>query len=105
MTKLRQRMIQELQLRNFSEETIRSYVAAVQRFASYYRKSPAQRQAEQVRQYLLYLRNERQLSWSAIQGNRAALRFLYVRVLKQRWFEEEILPPKRHPKLPTVLSP
>jgi integrase/recombinase XerD len=60
--------------------------------------------AEDVREYLLYLRNQRKLSWSAIQVSRAALRFLYVRVLKQRWFDDEILPPKRHPKLPTVLS-
>jgi integrase/recombinase XerD len=60
--------------------------------------------AEDVRRYLLFLRNERKLSWSAIQGSRAALRFLYVRVLKQRWFDDEILSRKRHPKLPTVLS-
>ena len=54
MTKLRQRMLQELQLRNFSEETIRNYLSAVQRFAHHYQKSPAQMDAEQVRQYLLY---------------------------------------------------
>ena len=60
--------------------------------------------AEQVRSYLLYLLEERKLSWSAIHVNRAALRFLYVRVLRQRWFDVEIQPPKRHPQLPTVLS-
>jgi hypothetical protein len=56
--------------------------------------------AEDVREYPLYLRNQHKLSWSAIQVSRAALRFLYVRVLKQRWFDDEILPPKRHPKRP-----
>jgi len=60
--------------------------------------------AEQVRSYLLYLLEERKLSWPAIHVNRAALRFLYVRVLRQHWFDEEIQPPKRHPQLPTVLS-
>jgi len=60
--------------------------------------------AEQVRSYLLYLLEERKLSWPAIHVNRAALRFLYVRVLRQRWFDEEIQAPKRHPQLPTVLS-
>jgi integrase/recombinase XerD len=104
MTKLRQRMMEELQLRNSSEETIRSYISGVKRFAAHYRKSPEQMSAEDVREYLLYLRNQRKLSWSAIQVSRAALRFPYVRVLKQRWFDDEILPPKRHPKLPTVLS-
>ena len=104
MTKLRQRMMEELRLRNSSEETIRSYIESVQRFARYYEKSPDQMNAEQVRSYLLYLLEERKLSWSAIHVNRAALRFLYVRVLRQRWFDEEIQPPKRHPQLPTVLS-
>jgi len=60
--------------------------------------------AEQVRSYLLHLLEERKLSWSAIHVNRATLRFLYVRVLRQRWFDVEIQPPKRHPQLPTVLS-
>ena len=104
MTKLRQRMMEELRLRNSSEETIRSYIDSVGRFARYYDKSPDQMNAEQVRSYLLYLLEQRKLSWSAIHVNRAALRFLYVRILRQRWFDEEIQPPKRHPQLPTVLS-
>jgi integrase/recombinase XerD len=104
MTKLRQRMIEELRLRNSSEETIRSYIDSVERFARYYHTSPDRMNAEQVRSYLLYLLEERKLSWSAIHVNRTALRFLYVRVLRQRWFDEEIQAPKRRPQLPTVLS-
>ncbi len=104
MTKLRQRMTEELRLRNSSEYTIRSYIGSVERFAKHYDQSPAQLSAEQVRDYLLHLLEERKLSWSAIHVNRAALRFLYVRVLKQRWFDEEIVAPKRHLQLPTVLS-
>jgi integrase/recombinase XerD len=104
MTKLRQRMLEELRLRNSSEYTIRSYISSVERFARYYGKSPDRMKAEQVRSYLLYLLEERKLSWSAIHVNRSALRFLYVRVLKQRWFDEEIQAPKRPIRLPTVLS-
>src|SRR5215471_1423172 len=74
MTKLRQRMTEELRLRNSSEETIRSYIDSVERFARYYDQSPDQMNAEQVRSYLLYLLEERKLSWSAIHVNRAALR-------------------------------
>ena len=70
MTKLRQRMIEELRLRNSSEETIRSYIDSVERFARYYEKSPDQMNAEQVRSYWLYLLVERKLSWSAIPVNR-----------------------------------
>src|SRR5215472_6659257 len=64
MTKLRQRMMEELRLRNSSEETIRSYIDSVQRFARYYHKRPDQINAEQVRSYLLYLLEESKLSWS-----------------------------------------
>jgi site-specific recombinase XerD len=97
-------MTEELRLRNSSEYTIRSYIGSVERFARYYGKSPDRMKAEQVRCYLLYLLEERKLSWSAIHVNRSALRFLYVRVLKQRWFDEEIQAPKRPIRLPTVLS-
>jgi hypothetical protein len=62
-------MIEELRLRNSSEETIRSYVASVERFARYYHTSPDQMNAEQVRSYLLYLLKERKLSWPAIHVN------------------------------------
>ena len=62
MTKLRQRMMEELRLRNSSEETIRCYIDSVERFARYYDKSPDQINAEQVRSYLLYLLEERKLS-------------------------------------------
>jgi site-specific recombinase XerD len=97
-------MREELQLRNSSEETITTYLGCVERFARYYGQSPEQLNAEQVRSYLLYLLGERKLSWPALHVNRAALRFLSVRVLKQRWFDEEIQCPKRPLSLPTVLS-
>jgi integrase/recombinase XerD len=104
MTKLEQRMREELQLRNSSGETIETYIGCVQRFARYYGQSPEQLNAEQVRSYLLHLLQERKLSWPAIHVARAALRFLYVRVLKQHWFDEEIQCPKRPVLLPDVLS-
>ena len=104
MTKRLQRMREELQLRNSSPETIATYLACVERFARHYDQNPEQLNAEQVRSYLLYLLGERKLSWPALHVNRAALRFLSVRVLKQRWFDEEIQCPKRPLSLPTVLS-
>jgi site-specific recombinase XerD len=92
-------MTEELRLRNSSEETIRSYIGSVERFARYYDKSPDRMDVEQVRSYLLHLLEERKLSWSAIHANRAALRFLYVRFLKQRWFDEEIQNAQAAPKV------
>jgi integrase/recombinase XerD len=105
MTPLRKRMTEELQLRNFSEVTIHTYVRVVQRFARHFRTSPEQLGAEQVRQYLLHLLNDKKDTWSTVQVNRAALKFLYVQVLKQSWFHQEIAASKKRLRLPTVLSP
>lgn len=105
MTPLRKRMTEELQLRNLSEITIKTYVRVVQRFAKHFGKSPEKLGAEQVRQYLLHLLNDKGDAWGTLQVNRAALKFLYVKVLKQPWFDEEIAKPKKRPRLPTVLSP
>ena len=104
MTPLRKRMLEEWQLRNLSRTTADSYVRAVERFAKYYNKSPEQLGPEQVRQYLLHLRNDNEVVPSTILVNRSALRFLYVQTLKQKWFDEEIARPKRRPTLPGILS-
>ena len=105
MTRLRQRMLEELQLRNLSETTIRTYLRLVERFAKHFEASPAQLGPDHVRRYLLHLLNDRKDTWGTIQVNRGALKFLYVRVLKQSWFDEEVAAPKRRLRLPTVMSP
>ena len=104
MTHLRQRMQEDLRLRNFSERTIRHYTHTVAEFAKYFHRSPDQLGPEHVRTFLLYLLNERKLTWGTIQGARSALKFLYTRTLKQTWFDQEVIKPKVHRKLPTVWS-
>jgi integrase/recombinase XerD len=103
MTKLLPRMREELQLRHCSDETIQTYLGCVERFARHYGQTPEQLKAEPVRSSRLHLLNERKLSWPAIHVARAALRFLSVRVLKQRWFDDEIQRPKRPFQRPDVL--
>ena len=105
MTPLRQRMLEELQLRNLSETTTHTYLRLVERFAKHFGVSPAKLGPDHVRQYLLHLLNDKKDTWATVQVNRGALKFLYVRVLKQSWFDDEIAAPKRRPRLPTVMSP
>jgi hypothetical protein len=67
MTKLPQRMIKDLGLRNYSQHTIRSYPEAVADFAWHFNKPPDQLGPEHVREYQLHLVHEKKLSWSTLQ--------------------------------------
>ena len=67
ITALRERMLEELRLRNFTPRTIRTYTATVADFARFFHQSPDKLGPEHVRIYQLYLLNERQLAWHSIQ--------------------------------------
>jgi integrase/recombinase XerD len=105
MTPLRKRMMEELQLRNLSPVTADTYLRVVERFARHFDQSPDRLGLEQVREYLLHLLCETKVVASTVMVNRAALKFLYAAVLKQKWFDDEIACPKRRPTLPGILSP
>ena len=106
MTPLRQRMIEELQRRNYSQATIESYIFSVQEFAKHFHKSPDLLGAEEVRQYQLYLINEKRLAAQTVKVRMSALRFFYWKTLKRRDIYFDDLPiPKTPKKLPVVLSP
>ena len=104
MTPLRQRMIEDMRLRNLSPHTIDAYVLAVKQFANHFVRSPDQLGGEQVRQYLLHLVQEKHASWSRYNLARCALQFLY-RVTLGRDERFAKLPCARdRRRLPTVLS-
>jgi integrase/recombinase XerD len=104
MTPLRKRMVEQLQLRDLSKATEETYVKCVERYADFFHRSPEQLGPEQVREYLLHLKNDRKVKTNTILVNRSGLRFLYVETLKQKWFDEEVAQPKRRPALPGILS-
>jgi site-specific recombinase XerD len=97
-------MTEELQLRNLSPITTAVYLKAVERFAKHFHRAPDRLGAEEVREWLLYLINDRKVAAASLQVHRAALRFLYVTTLKQPWFDEAIPWPKRIPSLPDVIA-
>src|SRR6516162_3762515 len=106
MTPLRQRMTEDMQVRNLSPHTQNSYVQQVSLFARHFEKSPEELGPEEIRAYQVYLTNERKLATSSILLAVSALRFLYKVSLKRDWTLEDIIPaPKKPQKLPVVLSP
>lgn len=104
MTELRKRMTDDLRLRNYSDRTILVYTNTVADFARYFHKSPDKMGSEEIRQYQLYLLDERKLAWPTFQQRTSALKFFYTRTLKQNWFVQEVAKPKVRRPLPTVLS-
>src|SRR5262245_15813768 len=105
MTALRQRMRDDLQLRHYSPETVKTYLRCVAQCAQDFRTSPDRLGPEQVRQYQLYLVHERHVSWSLVMQTVCALRFFYNITLGQRHMLDYIPQPKRPHTLPTILSP
>ena len=106
MTRLRKVMLEELQRRNFSSETIREYVGAVERFARYFGKPPDQLGPDHIRQYQAHLLHERKLAVGTVVAQTAGLRFFFVRALKRRFPPDSIPYPKyAKRRIPKVLSP
>ena len=104
MTPLRQRMTEDMEIRNLSPNTQLSYLQQVSGFAKYCHRSPELVGPEEIRAYQLYLTNERKLAPGSLCIIASALRFLYRVTLKRDWVDTEIPLPKKPVKLPVILS-
>ena len=104
MTPLRQRMIEDLQLRGFSERTQEMYVRAVRQLADHYHKSPAQITEEELRDYFLSLKNDKHYSRAASTIALCGITFFYEHTLKREWSTLTFVRAPREQKLPVILS-
>lgn len=105
MTSLRQRMTEDMQVRNLALNTQTSYLQQVSLFARHFDKSPEQLGPEAIRDYQIFLTNERKLAPGSVLIAVAALRFLYKVSLRKNWIFEDVIPaPKKPQTLPVVLS-
>src|SRR5262245_62054097 len=106
MTPLRQRMTEDMQVRNLALNTQTCYVQQVSLFARYFNKSPEQLGPEDIRAYQVYLTNDKKLAPGSVLIAVAGLRFLYKVSLQKDWSFDDVIPaPKKPQKLPVVLSP
>ena len=104
MTHLRKLMLEELQRRNYSEETIRSYIHAVEDFSRRFNCPPDRLGPRHIREYQAELFQKRKLSSGTVVIRLAALRFFYTKTLRRAWSVADTPYPKRSHRLPAILS-
>jgi integrase/recombinase XerD len=105
MTALRRRMLEDLQLHGLAPKTQQCYLDAVKHLAQHYRRAPDQISEGEIRQYFLYLLNEKQVAESTFRIHLYGIRFFYERTLQRPWPVFELTRPRPRQKLPAVLSP
>jgi site-specific recombinase XerD len=97
-------MLDELQRRNFSEDTIRHYIRTVEDFARHFNRPPDRLGPRHIREYQAQLFQKGKLSSGSVTYRLAALRFFYTKTLKKAWSVVETPYPKKNYRLPTILS-
>lgn len=105
MTALRRRMVEDLQLRGLALKTQPCYVDAVKQLAQHDRRSPDQISDEELRQYFLFLLNEKQVADSTFRLHLYGITCLYERTLQRPWPVFARVRPRKGQQLPVVLSP
>jgi len=98
-------MLEELERRHYSANTVRSYIRAVEDLARYFRQRPDRLGPQHIRQYQAHLFRERKLAPNTVAQRVAALRFFYLKTLGQEWTLDRVPYPKRPRRLPHILSP
>lgn len=104
MSALRQRMLQDMQLRGLAPKTQKNYVEGVRALVKYCGISPEKITEEQIRQYFLYLHQEKHAAPGTFRIHYYGIRFLFQTTLRRPWPAFKIIRPKKRKKLPVVLS-
>jgi integrase/recombinase XerD len=104
MTELRRMMLEDLRLRNYSPNTIEVYIRCVARFAQHFGAAPDRLGPKHIREYQLFLVQQKKVSWTVFNQTVCALRFFYHHTLHRNWMIEHIPYPRHEQKLPVVLS-
>ena len=104
MSALRQKMIEDMQLRGLAVRTQEAYVNAVFQLSRRFKKSPDNIDEEELREYFLYLKTEKQVAESTFSIALCGMEFFYEQTLKKEWHTLQLVRPDRKKKLPVVFS-
>lgn len=104
MTTLREKMTHDLQLCGLSERTQEAYLRAVRQLADYYRTPPDRLAEEQLRNYFLYLKNEKRFAPASLKMAYYGIRYFYTHTAPRQWTTLERLRVPKEKRLPDVLT-
>jgi site-specific recombinase XerD len=97
-------MLEDLQLRGLAPRTQQCYVEAVKHLTQHYRRAPDQISEDELRQYFLFLINDKKVAESTFRIHLYGIRFFYERTLQRPWPVFDLVRPRNIQKLPVVLS-
>jgi len=101
---LRARMTGDLQLRGLSERTQEAYLRAVRKLAEHFHTPPDQLREAQVREYLLYLKNDRGFAPGSMRIAVGGVKFFYRYTEPRDWATLLNIRIPAQKTLPDVLS-
>jgi len=104
LSPLAEKMRQDIQLAGLAQRTVDSYLRQVRKFAEYIRRSPDKATEADLRRYLLYIKNERNLTPSSINVAYSAIKFFYSKTCERTWKTLKNLRVQRELRLPTVIN-
>ena len=104
MTKLRQRMLEDMHLHGLSRNTQESYLMSVRILARYYWRPPDKITETEIRKFFLYLMDEEKLSTATIASYYYGIKFFYEKTLAKKWNIFDIIKPRKKYQLPVILT-
>lgn len=104
MTKLRERMIEDMQLKGFSERTQECYMRSVRQLAQHYNKPPDQISEEELRKYFLHIKNVKKWKRATVTIALCGIKFFYTQTLERQWTLFDLVRPQREKRLPVILT-
>ena len=105
MKTLREKMLHEMQRRNYSPRTIKTYISSIASLSKYYNQSPDKISLDQVKSYLHHSMVNKGYSTALVNQTISAVKILHADVLKMTWNPVSIIRPRKEKRLPVVLSP
>jgi integrase/recombinase XerD len=104
MGRLYDQMKMDLELKNYSPETVSCYLRWMVQFVRHYGRSPVEMGDQEIRKYLYHLIKVKKVSQSSINQAYSAMKFFYATTLERTWNDTRIPRIKNSKKLPIVLS-